>query len=198
MAWSIPETRASILLRVSDPQDHEAWEVFESIYRQAIFRAARASGLQDADADDIAQIVLAGLAGREWQFKPDVDGARFRTWLAKVVRNAIIDHCRSRRRHGQLDPIREESAVYRDPFDEHLELEYRREVFLRAARIIRCEFSSSAWQCFWMTAVENRTVAEVSQELNRSVGSIYTNRSRIMRRLKDQVRRFDDALDGEL
>lgn len=91
-----------------------------------------------------------------------------------------------------------ETAICEDSLGQHLELDYRREVFHWAAGVVRPEFSRDAWESFWLTAVENQSVNDVAQRLNRTVGSIYTSRSRIMRRLKEQVSRFDERLEDEL
>ncbi len=59
----VPETRDSLLLRLADAADHEAWCQFTAIYRPLIYRVARRRGLQDADAQDLAQQVLLSVAG---------------------------------------------------------------------------------------------------------------------------------------
>ena len=53
-----PDTRESLLLRIRDSQDREAWQEFVSIYRPLIYRVGRRHGLQDADAQNLAQEVL--------------------------------------------------------------------------------------------------------------------------------------------
>ena len=73
--------------------------------------------------------------------------------------------------------------------------EFRREVFRWAADQIRPEFRGPTWEAFWLSAVENQTVEQVSERLQLSCGAIYAARSRIMRRLKEKVGEFDD--DGE-
>jgi hypothetical protein len=45
-----PTTRASLLLRLRDSQDHEAWVDFVSLYEPVAYRLLRRHGLQDADA----------------------------------------------------------------------------------------------------------------------------------------------------
>lgn len=186
------------MLRVRDPSDHEAWGIFASIYRRAIFRAARCRGLQAADAEDITQEVLSRLSTRSWQFTPQSDGPRFRTWLARVTDNAITDHHRKQRRHLETLSVSHAVVTAGEVVHDCFEMEYRREVFQWAARIVRNEFSAAAWQSFWMTAVENRSVEEAAAALGRTVGSVYTSRSRILRRLKRQVRCFDETLEDVL
>ncbi|MEO1524612.1 MAG: sigma-70 family RNA polymerase sigma factor [Planctomycetota bacterium] len=196
MPWQVPETRPSILLRVRDASDHEAWTAFESIYRPAIVRAACLKGLQRADAEDVAQVVLSGLAERPIGFTTDGD-ARFRSWLARVTENAVIDRFRKQGREANLIAESAKDASETD-FTSCFDLEYRREVFQWAAKILRREFSTDTWAAFWNTAVENRSVDEVASELGRSPGSIYSSRTRIMRRLREQVQHFDESLEGEL
>jgi hypothetical protein len=58
---STPETRASLLIRVRDPADQAAWHEFVEIYRPVILRLARQKGMQEADADDVAQQVLVAV-----------------------------------------------------------------------------------------------------------------------------------------
>ena len=46
-----PETRESLLLRIRDPRDRDAWYEFVSIYRPLIYRVARRYGLQEAQSN---------------------------------------------------------------------------------------------------------------------------------------------------
>mgnify|MGYP003394622441 CR=1 FL=1 len=50
-----PTTRASLLLRLRDPRDHDAWVEFVSLYEPVIYRVLRRTGLQDADALEVLQ-----------------------------------------------------------------------------------------------------------------------------------------------
>ena len=72
-----------------------------------------------------------------------------------------------------------------------LRLEYRREVFHAAAMRIRDEFKPDTWQAFWRTAVQQHSVETVAEAMGRSRGSVYTARSRVMKRLKQQVEELD-------
>ncbi len=188
----IPDTQASLLHRVKDPLDQRAWLEFADIYRPVICRMARRRGLQDADAQDLAQKVLTSVAGKIADWEHDPERGRFRTWLSTVTRNAVIDHLRQvkpdaarggsslvRRLHS-LPESRE--ATYGE-----IQREHRRSLFRRVAEEIRAEFEETTWQAFWMTAVELQAVTDAAEQLGRSVGSVYASRSRVMRRLKQRV-----------
>ena len=59
----VPTTRPSLLLRMRDAKDHEAWHTFVELYAPLVYRFARKRGLQDADAADLTQDVLRSVAG---------------------------------------------------------------------------------------------------------------------------------------
>src|SRR5204863_8797265 len=72
-----------------------------------------------------------------------------------------------------------------------IELEYRRELYLLAARIVRGDVEPETWRAFEMTVIENRPIEEAALELDKPVGVIYAARSRIMRSLRDAVRELE-------
>ena len=54
-----PTTRATLLVRLRDAGDEDAWQQFLELYAPVVFRLYRRRGLQDADAADLTQDVLA-------------------------------------------------------------------------------------------------------------------------------------------
>ena len=53
-----PATRASLLVRLRDGGDAEAWQEFVHLYAPVIYGFARKRGLQDADSADLMQEVV--------------------------------------------------------------------------------------------------------------------------------------------
>ena len=80
-----------------------------------------------------------------------------------------------------------------DPDASEIIQEYRREIFLVAAAQVRERVDDAVWQCFWETVIVGRSIEEVAQELQRTRGSVYTARCRIIRHLKQAVERLDDG-----
>lgn len=194
-----PTTRISLLMRVRDPQDHQAWSDFVTLYRPVLYRFARRRGFQSADAHDLAQTVLTTVAGKIGDWEPDEQRARFRTWLSRVAQNqAISMFRRSQTQRAQAaggSGMVAQLNELADPVDadsDAIIAEYRREIFRYAARIVREEFEETTWQAFWLTSVEMVQVADAAKSLGRSCGSIYTSRSRVIRRLQEVVQRFVD------
>lgn len=193
---SIPETRASLLIRVRDPADQTAWHEFVEIYRPVILRLARQKGMQPADAEDVAQTVLISVARAVEQREHDRQRAKFRTWLKRVACNAILNALtRGKPDRGAGDSamlsVLNQKAVDFGPESELLRLEHRREVFRWAVRQARPEFQQATWDAFWLTAVDGRDIDTVATELSKNRGAVYAARSRVMRRIQELVADYE-------
>lgn len=196
-----PETRPSLLVRLKDPADDEAWAEFTEIYRPLICRLAGRQGLQHADAEDLAQQVLSSVARAIDRWQADPARAKFRTWLHRVAMNAIINALtRGSPDRGsgdtRLHALLDQQPADEGPTSDLVKIEHRREVFRWAARQIRDEFHPTTWDAFWQTAIEDRDVTVVARELKRTRGSVYAARSRIMRRLREKVRDWEAEASG--
>lgn len=189
-----PETNSQLLIRLRDPQDREAWTEFVAIYQPLIYRVARRTGLQDADALNLSQDVLQKVSRKAIE-KNVPSGGGFRKWLTVVAKNAAVDAFRKHRpdiAHGGSD-VQSQLGKLADPSDSGtlLKIELKRSAFRWAAARIKNEFKAETWNAFWMTMVEGQSCEHAAAKLKKSVGAIYTSRSRVMQRLKKEVEAFD-------
>jgi RNA polymerase sigma factor (sigma-70 family) len=192
-----PPTRASLLVRLRDPKDEAAWRQFVDLYAPLVYGYARKQGLQDADAADLSQHILATLVGALGRLEYDPERGAFRNWLFTVVRRKLINWRASQngRQNGCGDnathALLEQLPAAEDP-EVLWEAEWQRRVFAWACEKVRAEVSSPTWQAFWGTAVEGRPGKEVAAHLNMSVAAVYLARGRVLARLKDCVRSIED------
>ena len=93
-----PTTRSSLLLRLRDPEDHEAWIDFVTLYEPAVYRLLRRHGLQDVDARDVMQELFLTVSRSIDQWDPAKDRGSFRAWLRRVARNRVINWVKHRER----------------------------------------------------------------------------------------------------
>jgi RNA polymerase sigma factor (sigma-70 family) len=191
-----PETRPSLLVRLIDRADRAAWQEFAEVYTPVIQRLALRRGLQPADADDLAQQVLASVSKAIDRWHHDPGRAKFRTWLHRISQNAIINALsraapdRAAGDTGMRIQLHRAPAA-EGPESDLIRLELRREIFRWAANQIKPEFRPATWDAFWLTAVEGQESEAVAAKLGLSCGSVYAARSRIMRRLKEKVAEFE-------
>ncbi|PHS03150.1 MAG: RNA polymerase subunit sigma [Blastopirellula sp.] len=193
-----PETRNSLLVQVKDPLNREAWEQFAQIYRPVIYRLARQRGMQDADAQDLSQQVLMSVAAAITRWETSDETTRFRHWLRRVVKNAILNALSRKPQDLAVggSSVRELLEEYPDAdpeTEQQIELEYRREIYLRAAEIVQTDVAADTWKAFEMTVIQALPIQEVATQLNKSIGTIYASRSRIMRRLRDEAERLENT-----
>jgi RNA polymerase sigma-70 factor (ECF subfamily) len=191
-----PETHESLLVQVRSAENREAWEQFVRLYRPVVYRLARRRGMQDADAQDLVQQVFISVAAAIGDWEKSNESVRFHHWLARVVRNAILNGL-SRRPHDRAagGPSVQELLTAQPDIDpetsQEIELEYRREIYLRGAAIVRRDVDPDTWRAFELTVIENCPIDVAAMELGKQVGAVYAARSRVMRRLREAVRELE-------
>jgi RNA polymerase sigma-70 factor (ECF subfamily) len=196
--YELPETRDSLLLRLRQPGNHDAWRDFASLYEPLIYRLAARKGMQHADAQDLIQDVLLAVSRNIDRLEVGSEAGRFRGWLFRIVRNMIVNAVEKKRRtvlgSGDSDVLRQlaeepdlspaERTVYL--------LEFRGELLHWAAKKIQPEFQPANWELFWCTSVAGEPIPAAAQRLGLSLGAAYAARCRILARLKQIIEEFDD------
>lgn len=198
-----PLTRVTLLTRLRDGRDGDAWREFVQIYGPVVYRFARNRGLQDADAADLMQDVLRSVARNAPKMEYDPARGTFRGWLYTVTRNKIYNFLSGQRHRprasGDADaqerldatPAREEDGP-----DADWEKEYQRRLTARAMERVKGEFQPATWEAFWGTAVDGKPAGEVGAGLKMSPGAVYVAKSRVLARLRDEVKKLMDAEDS--
>jgi RNA polymerase sigma-70 factor (ECF subfamily) len=184
-------TPLSLLERVCS-NDAEAWRRLVGLYRPLVLFWCARGGVAIDDAEDVAQGVFAAAAGSLGGFRRDRPGDTFRGWLRVVTRNQIALHFRRNRdqvaAEGGSDAW-ERLANVADPLaiageDERAEVS---QLHRRAVEQVRGEFEERTWQAFWMTAIEGRSPADLAAEQRMTPTAIRQAKSRVLRRLKQQM-----------
>ena len=201
---TFPETNPSLLIRLRDSADEQAWFEFVELYRPAIIRLAQRRGLQPADCDDLVQGVLVSIAGAIGRWEQDNKRAKFRTWLFTIANRQVIDALRRKanaavsggtsiqKRLNDKEERLEDSRVLR--------LELRRQAFHRAASVVSSEFPDASWKSFWLMAIDGLPAADVAKRVGKTVGAVYAAKARVMRVLIERIRELERDLvdDGEV
>jgi RNA polymerase sigma-70 factor (ECF subfamily) len=183
----IPSTHYSLFARLKvAEQKKDAWERLHALYHETIYRWCLRHGLQPADAEDVTQVVWAHLLRALPEHEHD--GTRpFRCWLKAVVVNAIRDRLRAEGRRpggrGVGGSFQERLADLEDASsmeDLAVEIESQKDHDLAAAmNRVQARVGQSAWQAFWLLAVEELPAAEVAIRLRMTLGSVYQARYRV-------------------
>jgi len=193
---TVNTTRPSLLVRIRDLRDEMAWGEFARLYTPLIYRFARQSGLQDADASLVTQDVLVTVARTIHRFEYNPKSGPFRGSLKVVTRSRLRDFLRAQGREVQGTGDTEMLNVIEEQPDasqpDLWEREFRRTLFEWAVDRIRCDFEDTTCQAFWQTSVGGRDTRDVAEELGLSVGAVYIARSRVLARLRKESSNVDD------
>ncbi len=185
-----PPTRPTLIWRIRNAQDHEAWKEFVRIYTPLIFGHCLRKGLQPADAEDVTQDVFTKVSQAIGKFDYRPEKGRFRAWLGKVVASAIR---RSQSRPRQLDgwadmdvdsPLdvqeaRAEDSAWTEEFSHH--------IYQTALARVRPCFEEQSWQIFELLWCHDLPPVEVARRLGLSLESVFVAKHRVLKRLQQEV-----------
>jgi RNA polymerase sigma factor (sigma-70 family) len=186
------QTSPSLLGRLRrDPADQAAWGEFVDRYGRKIYAWCRQWRLQDADAEDVTQMVLVRLAQRLATFTYD-PGRSFRGWLRTLTQHAWSDFIKKRERAGRGSGDRQveillESLQACDSLLAALEEPFDRELLEEAMARVRLRVAPQSWEAFRLTALEELSGAEVAQRLGMKVAAVFKAKSRVQRLLQEEV-----------
>jgi RNA polymerase sigma-70 factor (ECF subfamily) len=180
----VSATPVSLLERLRRPDDAAAWSRFVRLYTPLLYAWARRTGLQAADAADLVQDVFAVLVQKLPAFAYNPNQS-FRSWM----RTILLNRWRALQRRRQ--PAALGAAAEELPEPENPELpgvaEERRQLLQRALALLEGEFEPATWQAFRQTAVLGQPAAEVAAGLGLSANAVYIARSRVLKRLRQEL-----------
>lgn len=193
-----PETRDTLLTRLRNTADQQAWAEFAQLYEPLIIRFAVRRGLQEADALDISQRVLCSVARAAERWEPGTERGRFRGWLAKVTSNAVLNLVQRDAKHrgSGRSTMWDLLEQVPEPSDDLAELwlhEKRCQMFRAAAAKVRGRFTDDVWSLFWRTAVDGEAIEAVASELGKSIGAAYAAKSRVLAAIRKTVGEIEES-----
>jgi len=185
-------TSTSLLKRLEKLEDKEAWDRFVSLYTPLIYYWARRAGLSIHDSADLVQDVMAVLVRKLPEFRYDPKKS-FRGWLRTVT----LNKWREKARRKSLPTVETGQSglmnlAASDPSEEYWEQEYRQQLVSRAMQLLRSEFQPATWEACWQYLVEGRRAEDVAAEAGISPWTVYSAKSRLLRRLREEL---DGMLD---
>ena len=183
-------TSESLLIRLQSVADNgegidqTAWRQFVEIYAPLIFSWARKIGLQANDSSDLVQDVLTLAFQKLPSFRYDRSRS-FRGWLRTVTLNKYRETIRRKSTqqavasHSVLEQL-QQLPVAESTWD----LDYARLLVAQTMEQMRDDFAKPTWQALKMVMVEQTRVDQAAELTGVSPWTIYSARSRLMKRLR--------------
>jgi RNA polymerase sigma factor (sigma-70 family) len=193
------DTPYSLLLRLSqEVRDEQAWDEFVQRYQPHIRAWCWRRGLQQADAEDVSQIVLEQLLTTMREFRYDPTQS-FRAWLRTVTVRAcnrfVLKENRAAGRKD-LSALRLlDEAPARQELARRLEEAFDAELLEQAMETVRGSVAPHTWEAFRLTALMHQSGAEAARQLTMPVMHVYVARQRVQMRLRQEVKRLQRLMD---
>ena len=191
-------TRSSVIRAVADTENAAAWNRLFDLYAGFVYSIARRKGLNDADADDIVQMVFADLARNLPSFKYDREKGRFRSYLAALVKWRVIDRLKAVRRDADLkaDFMEEVKSAATTEDEDFEEREWQSAAMEETLRRIKPEVRPEHYAAFVASAVEGQDTDVVTKLYGISRDSLYQIRKRLTVKLREKLAEVRAEMDA--
>jgi RNA polymerase sigma factor (sigma-70 family) len=190
-------TRASLLQRLKDCDDHASWQQFYDLYRELIHSFARKAGLTQSEADEVVQETVIGVARKLPGFQYHPAMFSFKTWLLNQTVWRIKDQFRKRPPAARVgfasDDTSQTATVERiaDNSEEMLaalwEKDWQQAVLAAALHRVKQSANLKDCQMFDLHVARGLEAREVAQSMGVSVARVYLAKHRIGKLVQREV-----------
>lgn len=179
------QSTSSTLLSRTRQGNRFAQETIYEIYCPLVYDWGRTVGLGHEDALDNTQQIFIKLFSSIASY--DRGQGRFRRWLWRMTRNAAIDLFRKKQRDDALhrDASREAETV--QPPDSATSSRIPQAVAKKALEVLMHRYDGRTMEVAIEILIHARPAAAVAKEYGISIGSVYTNRSRALKLLRESL-----------
>jgi RNA polymerase sigma-70 factor (ECF subfamily) len=154
--------------------------------------------LQEADAEDVSQDVLARLSARlrTFEYEP---GRSFRSFVWSMAHYAWCDLIDSRKRKpgaGSGDSRVLEGLLQiqaRDDLQARLAEAFDHEVLEEATARVRLRVEPRTWEAFRLAAVDGLSGAEAAERTGMAVATVFKAKSKVQKMLREEIARIEEG-----
>lgn len=200
-------TRHSLLTRLKDWNDQDGWREFFDTYWRLIFNVARRAGLNDAEAQDIVQETLLGVAKKMPGFRYDPAKGSFKAWLLLNVRSRMAEHWRRRarrdRHHADTPPDNDSDTGFlqrvpdtnADGLDAVWQKEWEANLLHTALSRTKAKVTARQFLIFDLATLKETPLGKITQTLGVNVAQVYLAKHRVGKVFKAELERLRKAGD---
>lgn len=186
-------TSPTLLKRLADLSDQEAWTTFVDLYAPLIAKYVGRRERNASEVEEIVQKVCVRVLAAIPSFNYDPEKGRFRSWLGTLTVRLAEEHRQQAGRHKTVELTPE---VIGPAPEGDWEDEFKSYVFERAMQNVQKEFSAETWYAFEKQWIEHHNPKLLAEQMNRSTTWLYQAKSTVLARLRSEVERLSD--DTEL
>jgi RNA polymerase sigma-70 factor (ECF subfamily) len=191
------ETSASLLDRLAAQPTDADWQRLHELYSPLLHAWLARAGVPATDADDVTQEVMLVVFREVKSFERRGVGA-FRAWLRTILTHRIRDYFRGRQHRATatgdsafLDKLAELEAPD-SALSQLWDREHDQHLARQLLKIVQVDFTPPTWRAFWRQVIDGMPAAGVAEELALSLNAVLLAKSRVLRRMRQELRGFVD------
>ena len=195
------KTQATLLERLHEGSDTQAWDEFFQRYWHLIYAYARRCNCSEHTSEEVVQDVMLKVFEQKDFFHYDPALGRFRDWLGTVVRNRVAElrrkpseRIRAVGGDSNIDCI-EPQSVDAEP-DDLWENAFEEALLLVLLDVVRREMNPRAYLAFELFTLHEMPGAKVAKHTGLTRNGVYRASKRALQRLKELGAGYRE--DGQL
>lgn len=181
-------TISSTLLTGARSANPNAWVMIVTRYSPKIMTWMLLAGVDSSDAPDLLQDVWRSVLMSLKNFRREKPDDTFRGWLRTIAQRRIADYFESRSQQPRNLPLDQlESIQSQNLLTEEIAANVSERVKLlqKCMQQVESEVKPNTWLVFQMHVIEEKSVEEVAAILKIPTYSVYTSKSRVIKRLRE-------------
>ena len=189
-------TRSTLMGRLKDLGDQQAWQEFFDIYWALMFNFVRRAGLNEHDAEEVVMDSMETVARKMEEFEYNRETGRFKSWLLTIVRFKLGDRFRKQKRRAEkaemvsLDVVDEGQIL--DSGEMALEKiwdeEWGKQLIDMALERVKQLVGHRQYQIFYCYVIQEQKAEEVAEFLGVSRGQVYVAKNRVGKVYEGELR----------
>lgn len=193
------QTSQTLIRRVGEDSDHDAWNELVQLYAPLIETWLRQVHVHTNDQADLVQEVLLTLSKDLPNFEHNGSVGAFRKWLRLITINRCRRYWDSQKKRAKSAEAQEALSQMEDasnPIHDALEREHNQYVFSTLIDRLKSDFNDQTLDIFRRVAINAEPAKQVAAEYNIAIANVYKAKFRVMSRLQEEAASlFDSALE---
>ena len=193
-------TRVTLISRLRDNYDSDAWEDFVTQYKPYIYAVVLQTTKEKNDRDDIVQNVLLILWKSLPKFEYQPGQCKFRTWMKVIIRNEMTRHSKKNtrhtndiERHSQQRLVDDIDDIQTAEIDRIADREWELYISNLAWDKVSNEYSGKVAECFEMF-LKGESIENICTKLDIKQNTAYIFRQRVKKSLRREILLLEERL----
>jgi len=181
-------TISSTLLMGARSANPNAWVIIVTRYSPKIMTWMLLAGVDSSDAPDLLQDVWRSVLVSLKNFRREKPDDTFRGWLRTITQRRIADYFESRSQQPRHIPLAQLESIQSQKLltDEiTANVSERVKLLQKSMQQVESEVKPTTWLVFQMHVIEEKSVEDVAAILKIPTYSVYTSKSRVIKRLRE-------------